>query len=362
MPKKTGRNDPCPCGSGKKYKHCCWAKDKGILKGKSTSAYEEHTVSRLALMRFEQDLIEDPEGLDEIARAIKDKGQGESFREFIVKSWNIQKVRKMSTQEIIGKLGSMNVKFDPETFKKQAQDYVSAIQLAEDHYYTQDYYALNKDEDFIWLAITELWNRYTPGVINVEMIDDSMQEGYKGLKNRDYEQGIEKWEKAWSMIKSIAPTRIKSVEDADEYVPHLTQSIFNWCQDLEMELGNAGVEDESYYARRIKYCRDFCRTFPQSDETIILNMLAAEADSYAALGDAETADKLYKEIIERFPDNAWAYIGWGDLYCVPLSSKTPTDYDKAEKIYHLGLTMCLEDLDIIEDRLMDLEDDRRKET
>ena len=22
-PKKIGRNDPCPCGSGKKYKHCC---------------------------------------------------------------------------------------------------------------------------------------------------------------------------------------------------------------------------------------------------------------------------------------------------------------------------------------------------
>ena len=22
-PKKIGRNDPCPCGSGKKYKYCC---------------------------------------------------------------------------------------------------------------------------------------------------------------------------------------------------------------------------------------------------------------------------------------------------------------------------------------------------
>ena len=21
--RKVGRNDPCPCGSGKKYKHCC---------------------------------------------------------------------------------------------------------------------------------------------------------------------------------------------------------------------------------------------------------------------------------------------------------------------------------------------------
>ena len=26
--KKIGRNDPCPCGSGKKYKHCCMNKEK----------------------------------------------------------------------------------------------------------------------------------------------------------------------------------------------------------------------------------------------------------------------------------------------------------------------------------------------
>jgi hypothetical protein len=25
---KPGRNQPCPCGSGKKYKRCCWAKEK----------------------------------------------------------------------------------------------------------------------------------------------------------------------------------------------------------------------------------------------------------------------------------------------------------------------------------------------
>src|SRR5262252_278622 len=25
---KTGRNDPCPCGSGKKYKQCCLKKDE----------------------------------------------------------------------------------------------------------------------------------------------------------------------------------------------------------------------------------------------------------------------------------------------------------------------------------------------
>jgi uncharacterized protein YecA (UPF0149 family) len=25
---KIGRNDPCPCGSGKEYKHCCLKKNK----------------------------------------------------------------------------------------------------------------------------------------------------------------------------------------------------------------------------------------------------------------------------------------------------------------------------------------------
>lgn len=28
MIKETGRNDPCPCGSGKKFKACCWAKSQ----------------------------------------------------------------------------------------------------------------------------------------------------------------------------------------------------------------------------------------------------------------------------------------------------------------------------------------------
>ena len=26
---KIGRNDPCPCGSGKKYKNCCGTENKG---------------------------------------------------------------------------------------------------------------------------------------------------------------------------------------------------------------------------------------------------------------------------------------------------------------------------------------------
>jgi hypothetical protein len=29
MSEKIGRNDPCPCGSGKKFKACCWKNQQG---------------------------------------------------------------------------------------------------------------------------------------------------------------------------------------------------------------------------------------------------------------------------------------------------------------------------------------------
>jgi hypothetical protein len=35
--KKIGRNDPCPCGSGKKYKHCCMHKDRQRHRARVTS-------------------------------------------------------------------------------------------------------------------------------------------------------------------------------------------------------------------------------------------------------------------------------------------------------------------------------------
>lgn len=41
MTEKPGRNDPCPCGSGKKFKQCCWLKNptgKRIIKAKLLSS------------------------------------------------------------------------------------------------------------------------------------------------------------------------------------------------------------------------------------------------------------------------------------------------------------------------------------
>jgi tetratricopeptide (TPR) repeat protein len=41
---KTGRNDPCPCGSGKKYKHCCLRNDEAA----ASAALAELAAARAA--------------------------------------------------------------------------------------------------------------------------------------------------------------------------------------------------------------------------------------------------------------------------------------------------------------------------
>jgi uncharacterized protein len=70
MSKKAGRNDPCPCGSGKKYKSCCWGKElpqsdatKKPLFGRiqsatSTSAIKKTFAAKVLKSGGPQDLVE----------------------------------------------------------------------------------------------------------------------------------------------------------------------------------------------------------------------------------------------------------------------------------------------------------------
>lgn len=43
-----GRNDPCHCGSGKKYKHCCLAKDEAAERQKRAAAEKAASATESA--------------------------------------------------------------------------------------------------------------------------------------------------------------------------------------------------------------------------------------------------------------------------------------------------------------------------
>ncbi len=82
MPKDApGRNDPCPCGSGKKYKKCCW-KNEPIERGPEptpeTSSWKDLSFAERA------QIAEETDRLDEISNgaldAIKAKRYDEAER------------------------------------------------------------------------------------------------------------------------------------------------------------------------------------------------------------------------------------------------------------------------------------------
>lgn len=58
MPTKTGRNDPCPCGSGKKYKHCCLEKDRAAEHANFVRAAAAAAEAAAAKEREKQQRIE----------------------------------------------------------------------------------------------------------------------------------------------------------------------------------------------------------------------------------------------------------------------------------------------------------------
>jgi tetratricopeptide (TPR) repeat protein len=100
--------------------------------------------------------------------------------------------------------------------------------------------------------------------------------------------------------------------------------------------------------------------FPDTNSLVIENMMRGEANSYFFLSEIEKGDEAFEKLIEEFPESAWGYIDWGDIYCLfTQEDNIPTDYDKAERIYRLGLDNATSDRNVILDRLQHLEEKRK---
>ena len=68
---KPGRNDPCPCGSGKKYKQCCRAADDAAALAATPKA-SPTKAPRARLLDMLQSLNPGGDGLDEASNIVPD--------------------------------------------------------------------------------------------------------------------------------------------------------------------------------------------------------------------------------------------------------------------------------------------------
>ena len=309
---KIGRNDLCPCGSGKKYKKCCMSKDEQLMT---------------------KQIVRDP---------------GNLFLTY-------EEVNVLNTDEIIQKLSKIGIPFKQETFLKDIEKFYSAEDLSENWFNQYSVTAKGRDEDFPWLAAWILWERLAPlNKLSMEQMNDLIDRGFEHLAENDSISACNIWLKVWKAIKERIEPAFQNLDYLDK---HYKNSFFikNFCQDLEAELHNAGLEDSAYFEKRINYCREFCDYFPEESGLIIHNMRRAIAESYAKLDQYEKAESEFEKLVQDFPDNPWGYIGWGDLFF--LGHKK--DYHKARELYEKGLAIAKDRMDIeaIKERLEDLKEE-----
>lgn len=188
-------------------------------------------------------------------------------------------------------------------------------------------------------------------------LDALMEKGWSLLQENETTKACDVWLELWDRLKKRFKPKFRDIQEA-ETIFSGCELIYNWCQDLEVELGNAGIDDSAYYQKRIDYCDEFCSIFPDSDELLMHNMKRAIAESYFALGNIDQGNIRFKQLIEQYPKNIWGYIGWGDMYLWPMGKNIKPDYDRAEKIYKMALDKGIEGENDLIDRLNELKKER----
>ena len=290
---KIGRNAPCPCGSGKKHKKCCLGKHEGETYQNSPAPFEEIPKEVPAPPQYLLDAFKR-------MRAVE-KATGLPFH------WSKEEAEEYETDEIIEKLRSFGIEFDHATFREDTERFNSGTQLAKNWRDSFDLNATGRDEDFPWFAAMVLWDRLAPETPYSEQLDDRAADGYSLLEERRVTEACDVWLSVWGTVKEHFARGFRSAEQLDE-VLNLYQSIFNWCQDLEMELRNAALRDAAYHQKRQTYCAEFIETFPETSISITRNMKSAIAASWFGLGDTLRGDAEFQRLIDDSPDDCWHYV------------------------------------------------------
>ena len=193
----------------------------------------------------------------------------------------------------------------------------------------------------------------------VHKIGQKIDNGYDMLEEDQITQACDIWWEAWKDIQKwlIPHFQTSSILSFSDQISS-DYSIYNWIQDFEMELENAGKEDNRFNELRYVLAFGFRKFFPKSDPLILMNMGTAAAQSLFYLGRNEEGERLFKKlIVGDYDENlrSWIYIRWGDIYADGTSTME-VDTGKAKALYEKAIDLIDEDdRSAVEDRLKDLE-------
>ena len=243
--------------------------------------------------------------------------------------------RAMSDDELLAKLRQLGFETQRQGLADDFANFVSAEAMSRAMIAGATVRIPEAELDWIWIATTCLWERWQPDLPNMEMVDDKMQAGYVALETGDTLQTCRLWLETWRAILVIlGRAEMNSLDEFDDRFGG-TQSVFNWVQDLETELHNAGLEEPGFFHERITLCETMLDRFPDGALPVD-NFKTALAASYFELGDLEKGDRLFRVWLEQSPQWGSGWIAWSDCYWL-FAKAEHKDATRAEQILQEGL-------------------------
>jgi len=266
--------------------------------------------------------------------------------------------KHLTDAELLAKLHSFGIDIDQAWLEQRSEQALSAEEIARP--LLDQSRSSGVESDWVWICVTTLWRRWFPVQPSFEELDDKMQAGYELLKNRDVVAACRIWLEAWnSVLRLLDKAGIGSIKAFDERFRG-TQSLFNWIQDLEDGLWNAGLKDWQFLSARVALCREGLRRFPSADDLMTENWRRSLAESLFKLGEVEKTEALYREWLAADPRWGWGWIGWSD--CYRFTRAGHVDLNRCEQILREGIAITqVRDRADIADRLAYLCDEQGRD-
>ncbi|MGH3256321.1 MAG: SEC-C metal-binding domain-containing protein [Streptosporangiaceae bacterium] len=258
----------------------------------------------------------------------------------------------LSDDELLEKLCGFGFDLDRGSLEKLCEGVLSAEEVAR-RLLDKSGIADSSESDWIWICLVSLWQRWWPDKVCLELLDDKVQAGYAEDEQNNASACTATWLDAWSdVLRLCDATGIGSIEEFDDRFP-MTQSLYNWSQDLELALWNAGLDDRDLLLICIEVCEEALRRFPREDQLMTENRRRVLGESYFESGMTEKAEELFQSRLAADAGWGWGWIGWADCYTARVGR--PGNHARAEELLRRGYSAPgVRDRDCIAERLRDL--------
>lgn len=362
---KIGRNDPCPCGSGKKYKKCCIKKNLDFLTLDSEEISPE-MIEHSHEADIEKETVKEEEYEDidaekedsekdneeEFKKAYDEENDEEIIADKIIDELHYNddyyklsedeididhdyyydideynaiydELSKMPTDEILNLAREFSVDIDKEKFVDDLKRLQSIIYLYEEWVRKYEKNPLDSDNDLYIAVVTILKRRLADDILTIEEIDHKLDSAFDMIED-NYKPEIAKSIELWHELKEFVTPDIRDITELEHKI-HRPGDLILWIMEFLSFMGEIGMQDE-----RIKVAEDIIETFPHAGDFFILDVHAQIADSFIKMGKKEEGEAVIREVIEKNPKSAYGYILLADIYSEePYGSLE--DLEKAEK-------------------------------